>query len=48
MSLTRHLAFAEARAPDEPDRCPEIEGGQIRPQTLLRYGRYKRVRKGMN
>lgn len=39
MSLTRHLVFAEARAPDEPDCDAEAEGGQVRPQALLRHGR---------
>ena len=37
--VTKHLPFAEARAPDEPDRHAEAEGRQVRPQALLRHGR---------
>ena len=37
--VIKHLPFAEARAPDEPDRHAEAEGGQVRPQALLRHGR---------
>ena len=40
--------FAEAWAPDESDRRPEVESWQVRPQALLRHGRYQCVRKGMN
>ena len=49
MTLTMTISiFAEARAPDEPDRRPEVESWQVRPQALLRHGRYQCVRKGMN
>ena len=33
------LTFLEARAPDEPNRDAEVEGGKIRSQTLLCHGR---------
>ena len=31
LPVTKHLPFAEARAPDEPDRHAEAEGRQVRP-----------------